>query len=145
MSLTCILEIYLRFKGRKWCKLNHFRFWKIKKGLNGEIANQDSWTMRKGKTRISWVYKMRNDHYGITKKVRRHGKWGMEQDSTAWKFKTQNLVATYTMILRTKCFSESILDIIFFFLSLGVRSPMLQTICKSDLKWRSYGHLKTTA
>ena len=38
MSLTCILEIYLRFKGRKWCKLNHFRFWKIKKGLNEEIS-----------------------------------------------------------------------------------------------------------
>ena len=38
MSLTCILEIYLRFKGRKWCKLNHFRFWKIKKGLTGEIS-----------------------------------------------------------------------------------------------------------
>ena len=25
-----------------------------------------------------------------------------------------------------------------------VRSPTLQTMCKSELKWRSYGHLKTT-
>ena len=38
MSLTYILEIYLRFKERKWCKLNHFIFWKIKKGLNEEIS-----------------------------------------------------------------------------------------------------------
>ena len=38
MSLTCILEIYLRFKGRKWCKFNHFRFWKVRKGLNEEIG-----------------------------------------------------------------------------------------------------------
>ena len=37
-SLTCILKIYLRFKGRKWCKLNHFRFWKIEKGLNEDIS-----------------------------------------------------------------------------------------------------------
>ena len=33
MSLTFILEIYLRFKERKRYKLNHFRFWKIKKGF----------------------------------------------------------------------------------------------------------------
>ena len=38
MSLTFILEIYLRFKGRKGCKLNHFRFWKIKKWLNEEMS-----------------------------------------------------------------------------------------------------------
>ena len=38
MGLTCILEIYLRFKGRKGCKLNYFRFWKIKKGLNKELS-----------------------------------------------------------------------------------------------------------
>ena len=31
MILTCILEIYLKFKGRKGWKLNHFRFWNIKK------------------------------------------------------------------------------------------------------------------
>ena len=28
----------LRFKGRKWGKLNHFRFWKIKKRLNEKIS-----------------------------------------------------------------------------------------------------------
>ena len=89
MSLICILETYLRFKGRKWCKLNHFRFWKIKKGLNEEISESRLMTMRKGKKRISWVWKMRNDHYGVRTKARKHGKWGMKQDSDAWKFKTQ--------------------------------------------------------
>ena len=38
MSLNFILEIYIKFKGRKWCKLNHFRFWKIKKELNEEMS-----------------------------------------------------------------------------------------------------------
>ena len=37
MSLTCILEIYLGFKKRKWCKVNQFRFWKNKKGLNEKM------------------------------------------------------------------------------------------------------------
>ena len=32
---------------------------------------------------------MRNDHYGVRKKVREHGKWDMKQDSVAWKFRTQ--------------------------------------------------------
>ena len=38
MSLNCILEIDLKFKGRKWCKLNQFRFWNIKKMLNEEMS-----------------------------------------------------------------------------------------------------------
>ena len=38
MSLTCILEIYLRFNGRKKCKSNRFRFLKIQKGLNEEMS-----------------------------------------------------------------------------------------------------------
>ena len=50
--------------------------------------SQDSWTMRKGKTRISWVWRMRNDHYGVRKKTRKQGKWGMKQDSAEWKFRT---------------------------------------------------------
>ena len=46
MSLTCILEIYLGFKKRKRCKLNHFRFWKIKKGFkrgNGWVKTLGLW------------------------------------------------------------------------------------------------------
>ena len=45
--------------------------------------------MRKDKTRISWIWNMRNDHYGVRKKARKNGKWGMKQDSAAWKFRTQ--------------------------------------------------------
>ena len=51
--------------------------------------SQDSWTIRKGKMRISWVWKMRNNHYGVRKKARKHVKWGLKQDSAAWKFRTQ--------------------------------------------------------
>ena len=32
-----------------------------------------------------------------------------------------------------------------FFEAWVVRSPTLQTVCKSELKWRSYGRLKTIA
>ena len=35
MSLTYILEIYLKFKGKKGA---HFKFWKIKKWLNEEMS-----------------------------------------------------------------------------------------------------------
>ena len=39
----------------------------------------------------------------------------MKQDSTIWKFRTQNLLATYTLTLRTdfENFPESILDILY--------------------------------
>ena len=66
--------------------------------------------MRKGKTRVSWVWEMRNNHYGVRKKARKHGKWGMKQDSVAWKCRTQNLVVTYTLNLRTNL--EHILNLI---------------------------------
>ena len=69
--------------------------------------------MRKGKKRISWVWEMRNDHYGVRKKTGKHGKWGVKQDLAAWKFITQNLVATYIVTLKTNLayFLKSILDI----------------------------------
>ena len=38
MSLTCILDIYLKLKERKGSRLNHFRFWNIKIWLNEEIS-----------------------------------------------------------------------------------------------------------
>ena len=45
----------------------------------------------------------------------------MKQDSTAWKFRTQNLVVTYTLTLRTNFENllESILDIIYIVSNLG--------------------------
>ena len=41
----------------------------------------------------------------------------MKQDSAAWKFRTQNLVVTYTLNLRKNLehFLESILDILYIF------------------------------
>ena len=88
--------------------------------------SQDSWTMRKRKMKISWVWKMRNEHYGVRKKARKHGKWGMKQDSATWKFETQNLVATCTLIFRKNLeyFLKSILGILYIFLKikkLGVK------------------------
>ena len=83
--------------------------------------SQDSWTMRKGKMRISWVWKMRNDHYGVRKKARKHGKWGMKQDSSRWKFGTQNLVATCTLNLKSNLeyFPKSILYILYNISNIG--------------------------
>ena len=45
----------------------------------------------------------------------------MKQDSTAWKFRTQNLVATCIMTLRINLeyFSKSILGILYIVLKLG--------------------------
>ena len=34
---------------------------------------------------------------------------------------------------------------IYCFEAREIRNPTLQIVCKSKLKWRSYGHLKTTA
>ena len=42
---------------------------------------------------------MINNHYAVRKKARKHGKWDMKQDSVAWKFRTQNMVATCTLAL----------------------------------------------
>ena len=46
MNLTCILDIYFKFKGRKGCTLNHFRFWKIKKMVkwgNKQVKTHGPW------------------------------------------------------------------------------------------------------
>ena len=82
--------------------------------------SQDSWTIRKGKMRISWVWKMRNDHYGVRKKARKQGKWGMKRDSAVWKFRTQNLMTIYTLTLKINLehFPKSILDILYIVLKL---------------------------
>ena len=43
------------------------------------------------------IWEMRNDHYGVRKEARKHEKWDMKQDSVVGKFRTQNLVVTYTL------------------------------------------------
>ena len=110
--------------------------------------SQDSWNVRKGKTRISWVWKMRNDHYGVRKKARKHEKWGMKQDLAAWKFRTQKSDDIIYSNFEDKFGALSrvyYIHTIYRFESQEVKSPTLQTVFKSELKWRSYGHLKTTA
>ena len=110
--------------------------------------SQDSWTVRKSKTRISWVFKMRNNHYRVRNKARKHGKWGMNQDSTTWKFRTQK----YNGIIYSE-FEDKFraLSGVYYILTLyrfkarEVRSLTLKMVCKLELKWRSYGHWKTTA
>ena len=98
--------------------------------------------------RISWVWKMRNEHYGVRKKARKHGKWGMKQDSTAWKFRTQKfddiIYSEFEDKFRAR-YRVHYIHTIYHFEDQEVRNLMLQTVCKSELKWRSYDHLKTTA
>ena len=135
MSLTFILEIYLRFKGRKGWKLNHFRFWKIKKG-----ERQDKDITRLGDDK--W-------HYRVRKKARKHGKWGLKQDSSSCtKIKNSKSGGNMYSEFEEKfgVFSEFyFVHTIYHFESWEVRSPTLQTVCKSELKWRSYDNLNTTA
>ena len=110
--------------------------------------SQDSWNVRKGKTRISWVWKIRNDHYGVRKKARKHEKWGMKQDSASWKFRTQKFDGIIYSDFEDKfgaLFGVHYIHTIYRFEAWEVRSLTLQTVCKSELKWRSCGHLKTTA
>ena len=108
--------------------------------------SRDSWTIRKGKTMTLWVWKMRNDHYGVRKKARKHGKWGMKQDSAAWKFRTQksddNIYSDFEDKFRALTRVHFIYTI-YHFEDREIRSPMLQTVYKSELKWKSYDHLKT--
>ena len=89
---------------------------------------------------------MRNDHYGVRKKARKHGKWGMKQDSAAWKFRTQKsngiIYSDFDDIFRG-ILGVHCIHTIYRFESWEVRSPTLQMVCKSELKWRSYDHLKT--
>ena len=54
--------------------------------------------------------------------------------------KGQKLQGTFGEISGVYC-----LHTIYHFEAQEVRSPMLQTVCKSELKRRSYGHLKATA
>ena len=94
--------------------------------------SQESWTIRKGKKRISWVWKMRNDHYGVRKKARKHGKWGMKQDSAARKFRTQKSDGNIYSDLEDKFKVLSkvhFIHTIYRFEDREVRSPTFQMVC----------------
>ena len=92
--------------------------------------------MRKGKKRIPWVWKIKNDHYGVRKKRRKHRKWGMKQDSTAWKFRTKKSDGNIYSDLRTNSeyFLESILYILDIILNLRKSKVQLFKQC-ADQSW----------
>ena len=62
---------------------------------------------------------------------------GKKEKSNMKKFKRTELLGTFQVIIGVHFMHN--------FEAREVRSPTLQTVCKSDLKRRSYGHLKTTA
>ena len=110
--------------------------------------SQDSWTIRKDEMMISWVFKMRNNHYGVKTKTIKYRKWGMKQNLAGWKFSTQKSNGIIYSDFEDKfraLFKVYCIHTIYRFEAREVRSPTVQTVCKSELKWRSYGHLKTTA
>ena len=84
MSLTCILEIYLRLKGRKWCNLNHLKFLKIKKGLNEEISESRlmDHEERKEDDIMSLEYEI--NHYRVRNKAGKHGTTNYELHNRYW-------------------------------------------------------------
>ena len=85
------LETYLRFKGRKGCKLNHFKFWKIKKRLNEKIS--ESKLMDHEKRQDKDIMSFENEKWPLWSKKECKKTWKIrhEQDSTAWKFRTQKI------------------------------------------------------
>ena len=137
MSLICTLETYLRFKGRKGCKLNHFRFWNIKKGLNEEISESRLMDHEERQDENIMSLEDEKDHYGVRKKVRKHWKWGMKQDSVAWKFRTQKSDSNIYSDFEEKFRALSrvyFIHTIYCFEDQKVKSPTLQMVCKLKLK-----------
>ena len=92
---------------------------------------------------------MINDHYRVRKKARKHGKWGLKQDSSSCtKIKNSKSGGNMYSEFEEKfgVFSEFyFVHTIYHFESWEVRSPTLQTVCKLELKWRSYDNLNTIA
>ena len=72
----------------------------------------------------------------------------MKQDLAAWKFETQKSDGIIYSDFEDKfgaLYGVYYIHTIYFLEAREVRSLTLQTVCKSKLKRRSYGHLKTTA
>ena len=65
---------------------------------------------------------------------------GGKREESNMKFKRTEIVGHISSTSRSPFYSYYI-----FFESWEVMSPTLQTVCESELKWRSYGRLKTTA
>ena len=81
MSLTCILEIHLKFKERKWYKFNHFRFWKVKKGLNEEIG--ESKLMDYEERQDEDVMSLGDDDWSLWSKKKGMKTWTMRHEANS--------------------------------------------------------------
>ena len=81
MSLTCILEIHLKFKERKWYKFNHFRFWKVKKWLNEEIG--ESKLMDYEERQDEDVMSLGDDDWSLWSKKKGMQTWTMRHEANS--------------------------------------------------------------
>ena len=92
--------------------------------------------------RMSWVWEMRIDHYGVRNKPHKHGQWGMKQIHELWNSKSGGNMYSY-FETKFRALSELYFGKTIYHLEdLEVQNPTLQIICKLDLKWGSYVHLK---
>ena len=76
--------------------------------------SQDSWTIRKGKMRISWVFKMKNNHYGVRKRQENMGNEAWSKIQLHGNLELKNLIALYTLTLRKNL--EHLLESIIYIL-----------------------------
>ena len=146
MSLTCTLETYLRFKGRKWCKLNHFKFWKIKKGLNEEIS--ESRLMNHEKRKDEDIMSLEYEKWPLWSKKEGNKTWKMNHEARLsymkiWNSKFDGNIHSELEEKFGVLYKVHFRHTIYLFEAWEVKSPTLQIVYKSKLKWRSYGHLKT--
>ena len=146
MSLTCILEIYLRFKGRKWCKLTHFRFWKIKKWLNEEISELR--LMDYEERQNEDIMSLGDHKWPLWSKKDGKQTWIMNHEiNSSSCMKNWNSKSSGNMYSDFEDKFEVLIEFhfrhtIYCFEAQEVESPTLQIVYKLKLKWRSYDHLK---
>ena len=148
MSLTCTLATYLKFKERKRYKLNHFRFWRIKKWLNEEIS--ESRLIDHEKRQNEDIMSLEYEQWPLWSKKKGKKTWEMRHEARfscieIWNSKSSgNMYSDFEDkfgVIPKIHFRHTI----YRFEAREVKSPTLQMVYKSELKWRSDGNLKTTA
>ena len=147
MSLNCILEIYLEFKQRKWCKFNRFRFWNIKKWLNEEI--NESRLVDYEERQDEDIMGLGDDKWPLWSKKEGKWTWIMKHEANSssckevWNSKSSGNMNSNFEEKFLALSKVHFINSIHWFEAREVRSPTLQMVCKLELKWRSYSHLKT--
>ena len=138
MNLTCILEIYLKLKRRKWCKLNHFRFWKIKKGIYDEIS--ESRLMDRKERQNEDIMSLEDDKWPLWSKKEGKKTWEMRLEARfiklygnlELKIWWQHVFWFWGQILST--LKSPFWAYYMLFWSSEVKNPTLQMVYKSELK-----------